>query len=132
MTGAGSLVAVALLLVANRVPVSAAVERQVFWYAWLAACAVCVLGREARVLWRGLIAFSGVCTALVPLLGLVTRDHAYDAWRNVAVERAVDRSLFGLGILLAWLGWSLRGWASDRAPAPRQTTNSALGSVNVA
>jgi hypothetical protein len=117
--GAGPLVAAGLLLVANRFAVPASVERQVFWWGWLAVCAVSAFGKDASVHWRSLIGFAGLCSLLVPLLGLVMRDHNYGPWRDVTIEHAVDVVLFALGVALLLLARSVQAWSQQRtSPAP--------------
>jgi uncharacterized iron-regulated membrane protein len=116
-TGAGSLLAWVFMLLANRLHLSAHFERSVFWYGWLAVTLVCAIGRDARRHWYVTFVASGLGLLLVPVLGLVTRDRAYDAWRQVNVERAVDLSFVGLGILLLLLARSFLAMTKPQPPS---------------
>lgn len=131
MVGVGAPLASVGLLLANRFAVPAAGERHSFWWTWLAVCVVSVLGKDARLHWCALLAATALGLCLVPLVGFFTHDAAFDPWRNRLVERSVDVSLFALGVSLAWLAWSLRGWQHRGRPTkPARSTS--LGDARVA
>ncbi len=118
LLGAGSLVASTSLLLVTRLAISAHFERQVFWGSWLSVGILCGLGKDARRHWHGLVVLAGLSLLSTPLLGLLARDHTYDPWRQVALERGVDVTLLGIGLSLLLLARGLwRG--SNKEPQAR-------------
>jgi PepSY-associated TM region len=116
LIGAGSLLATALMFVANRIGISEGFERKAFWWSWLAVAVLCLVRSSAERLWQGLVALSGACFAAAALPGIVG-DWVTSPSAPPPTARVVDAVLLAAGLMLVALARGLRR-AGSKTTAP--------------
>jgi uncharacterized iron-regulated membrane protein len=113
-TAAGSLVASGALLVVNRLAISASLERQAFWWSWLAVGAASFALTRAGALWVGALRLSAGLFAVTPALSVARAG--FSGWLSAPSSvRGMDVTLLALGALFLWAAEAVRRWQPHKS-----------------